>query len=77
MRTQFSAIVFVLTAKRSVNGKNMCINIYDVRLDDTMPACGMNWPPDIKPVTTYLDVRCVSVVKTLTLTKLTLSAKTS
>ncbi|KAJ7859952.1 Alpha/Beta hydrolase protein [Mycena olivaceomarginata] len=41
--------------EKVVNGKNMCINIYDVRLDDTMPACGMNWPPDIKPVTTYLD----------------------
>nr|GAT59705.1 predicted protein [Mycena chlorophos] len=40
---------------RMVNGKEMCINIYDVRLDDTMPACGMNWPPDIKPVTDYLD----------------------
>ncbi|KAJ6560307.1 Alpha/Beta hydrolase protein [Mycena capillaripes] len=40
---------------RVVNGHEMCINIYDVRLDDTMPACGMNWPPDIKPVTTYLD----------------------
>ncbi|KAJ7265474.1 alpha/beta-hydrolase [Mycena haematopus] len=41
--------------EKVVNGRQMCINIYDVRLDDTMPACGMNWPPDIKPVTTYLD----------------------
>ncbi|KAJ7462074.1 Alpha/Beta hydrolase protein [Mycena latifolia] len=41
--------------ERIVDGKPMCINIYDVRLDDLMPACGMNWPPDIKPVTTYLD----------------------
>ncbi|KAJ7696099.1 alpha/beta-hydrolase [Mycena rosella] len=41
--------------EKIVNGQPMCINIYDVRLDDTMPACGMNWPPDIKPVTTYLD----------------------
>ncbi len=40
----------------SANDKKMCINIYHARLDDTMPACGMNWPPDIKPVTTYLDV---------------------
>ncbi|KAJ7771009.1 Alpha/Beta hydrolase protein [Mycena maculata] len=40
---------------RIVDGKSMCINIYDVRYDDLMPACGMNWPPDIKPVTTYLD----------------------
>ncbi|KAJ7129157.1 Alpha/Beta hydrolase protein [Mycena epipterygia] len=41
--------------EKVVDGKSMCINIYDVRLDDTMPACGMNWPPDIGPVTTYLD----------------------
>ncbi|KAL0070176.1 Cell death protease [Marasmius tenuissimus] len=41
--------------QRKVDGKNMCINIYDVRLDDTSPDCGMNWPPDIKPITTYLD----------------------
>ncbi|KIY70377.1 alpha/beta-hydrolase [Cylindrobasidium torrendii FP15055 ss-10] len=37
------------------DGKDMCMNIYDVRLDDEYPACGMNWPPDIKPVTDYLD----------------------
>ncbi|KAF7335334.1 Pheromone-processing carboxypeptidase KEX1 [Mycena sanguinolenta] len=41
--------------EKVVNGQPMCINIYDVRLDDTSPACGMNWPPDIKPITTYLD----------------------
>jgi len=41
--------------EKIVNGQPMCINIYDVRLDDTSPACGMNWPPAIKPVTTYLD----------------------
>ncbi|KAJ7784094.1 Alpha/Beta hydrolase protein [Mycena metata] len=41
--------------EKIVNGKQMCINIYDIRLDDVAPACGMNWPPDIKPVTTYLD----------------------
>ncbi|THU91889.1 carboxypeptidase KEX1 [Dendrothele bispora CBS 962.96] len=37
------------------DGQKMCINIYDVRYDDVQPACGMNWPPDIKPVTDYLD----------------------
>ncbi len=43
-----------------VDGKETCINIYDVRLDDTKPACGMNWPPDIKHVTSYLDVSACS-----------------
>lgn len=47
---------FLQTLAHSVDNKSMCINIYDVRLDDTMPSCGMNWPPDIKPITTYLDV---------------------
>ncbi|KAL0950076.1 hypothetical protein HGRIS_010080 [Hohenbuehelia grisea] len=41
--------------EKQVDGKDMCINIYDVRYDDTKPACGMNWPPDIKPITKYLD----------------------
>ena len=40
-----------------VNGKEMCINIYDVRLDDTKPDCGMNWQTDIKNITPYLEVR--------------------
>ncbi|KAH9948790.1 alpha/beta-hydrolase [Amylocystis lapponica] len=39
---------------RKVDGKDMCVNIYDVRLEDTSPACGMNWPPDLKDIYTYL-----------------------
>lgn len=31
-----------------------CPNMYDVRLDDTYPSCGMNWPPDLTSVTPYL-----------------------
>ena len=34
--------------------KNQCFNMYDVRLRDTYPSCGMNWPPDLKTVTPYL-----------------------
>uniref|UniRef100_A0A0W0G5Z3 Carboxypeptidase n=2 Tax=Moniliophthora roreri TaxID=221103 RepID=A0A0W0G5Z3_MONRR len=41
--------------QRTVDNKQKCINVYDVRYDDDYPACGMNWPPDIGPVTTYLD----------------------
>lgn len=41
----------------SINGVDMCLNIYDVRLDDTSPACGMNWPPDMAPITSFLGVR--------------------
>lgn len=42
-----------------VNGQTVCLNVYDVRLSDTFPACGMNWPPDLSGVTDYLRVRAV------------------
>lgn len=32
------------------------MNIYDVRLLDSYPACGMNWPIDLVNITTYLGV---------------------
>lgn len=31
-----------------------CFNIYDIRLKDTYPSCGMNWPPDLEYITPYL-----------------------
>lgn len=34
------------------NGR--CVNVYDVRLDDTSPSCGRNWPPDLVYVRGYL-----------------------
>ncbi|KXJ95107.1 carboxypeptidase B-like-like protein [Microdochium bolleyi] len=43
-----------LTQKLGDDGKSQCINMYDVRLTDTYPSCGMNWPPDLKNVTPYL-----------------------
>lgn len=50
-------IVVALLSILSVNGQNMCVNNYDVRLTDTHPACGMNWPPDLTEITPYLQVR--------------------
>lgn len=41
------------TLKDGPNGKE-CINMYDVRLTDSYPSCGMNWPPDLVHVTPYL-----------------------
>jgi carboxypeptidase D len=41
------------------NGQRTCVNMYDVRLRDTSPACGMNWPPDLTYVTPYLRRRDV------------------
>ncbi|KAK5116737.1 hypothetical protein LTR62_007411 [Meristemomyces frigidus] len=36
----------------SKNGN--CVNMYDTRLTDSYPSCGMSWPPDLKQVTPYL-----------------------
>ncbi|KAJ1819859.1 Cell death protease, partial [Coemansia sp. RSA 2599] len=33
----------------------MCYNMYDLRLTDTQPACGMNWPPEVSFFTNYLN----------------------
>jgi carboxypeptidase D len=41
----------------------MCYNMYDVRLKDSSPACGMNWPPDLEYMRPYL--RRDDVVKAL------------
>lgn len=43
-----------LTRTPGPNGKQQCYNMYDVRLKDTFPDCGMNWPPDLTSVTPYL-----------------------
>lgn len=42
-----------------------CINMYDTRLRDSYPSCGMNWPPDLPNVQKWL--RDVAVVKALNL----------
>jgi carboxypeptidase D len=42
------------TQVKGSSGKMECYNMYDVRLMDTYPSCGMNWPPDLENVTPYL-----------------------
>lgn len=42
-----------VTLKDGPDGKQ-CLNMYDVRLRDSYPSCGMNWPPDLVNVTPYL-----------------------
>ncbi|CAL1700266.1 unnamed protein product [Somion occarium] len=39
---------------KQINGTKTCMNMYDVRLNDLHPACGMNWPPDVRDINTYL-----------------------
>lgn len=41
---------------KKVDGKKMCMNVYDIRLTDTWPSCGMSWPPDLAQVTPWLRV---------------------
>lgn len=45
--------LLLLTQKKN-GGDDACINMYDVRLKDSYPSCGMNWPPDLTSVTPYL-----------------------
>ncbi|KAI0005105.1 alpha/beta-hydrolase [Russula compacta] len=33
----------------------LCLNVYDVRLKDEIPSCGLNWPYDLKNITSYLQ----------------------
>lgn len=53
-------IELTYTKAAKPNDEPRCINIYDVRLSDTHPACGMTWPPTLSPTYSYLarqDVR--------------------
>ena len=47
-----SILVVLLDVTKTTD--NQCYNMYDVRLKDTFPACGVNWPPDLTTVTPYL-----------------------
>lgn len=40
--------------RQNTGDSNDCINMYDVRLRDTFPSCGMSWPPDLPKLTSYL-----------------------
>jgi carboxypeptidase D len=42
------------TSVQNSDGGRDCYNMYDVRLRDSYPSCGMSWPPDLEYVTPYL-----------------------
>ena len=45
----------VLSSILDVSKTNgMCYNMYDIKLRDNWPSCGMAWPPDLQTVTPYL-----------------------
>jgi carboxypeptidase D len=44
----------ILRVTRKENEQQSCLNMYDIRLRDAYPSCGMNWPPDLTNVTPYL-----------------------
>ncbi|KAI9753245.1 MAG: Cell death protease [Chaenotheca gracillima] len=61
---QILSSVLKLSLNENPKNKNdKCYNMYDVRLHDSYPSCGMNWPPDLEQVTPYL--RRDDVVKAL------------
>ncbi|KAL1918534.1 uncharacterized protein VTP21DRAFT_3194 [Calcarisporiella thermophila] len=41
------------------NGRNYCINEYDIRGIDLYPSCGINWPFELKDITKYLRQKVV------------------
>ncbi|PWA02797.1 hypothetical protein BB558_001051 [Smittium angustum] len=36
-------------------GKDSCLNVYDMRLKEKKPSCGMTWPPGLDEMTNYLQ----------------------
>ncbi|KAM5352462.1 hypothetical protein ACJ41O_005185 [Fusarium nematophilum] len=44
----------ILKLTKNGGGNDACVNMYDVRLRDSYPSCGMNWPPDLEHMTPYL-----------------------
>ena len=43
----------ILSASRATHG-GKCVNMYDIRLVDDYPSCGMSWPSELQYVTPYL-----------------------
>lgn len=48
-----------VTQTKGPDGNMQCVNMYDVRLTDVYPSCGMNWPADLMYVTPYLRRQAV------------------
>jgi carboxypeptidase D len=46
--------LLLLTRTKGSDESQDCVNMYDVRLRDSYPSCGMNWPPGLEYVTPYL-----------------------
>ncbi|RVX74172.1 Pheromone-processing carboxypeptidase KEX1 [Exophiala mesophila] len=46
------SVLSVILDVSKADGK--CFNMYDVRLKDDWPSCGMAWPPDLTTVTPWL-----------------------
>ncbi|KAH6627105.1 Alpha/Beta hydrolase protein [Chaetomium sp. MPI-SDFR-AT-0129] len=46
--------ILSFTVTPGKDGRKECFNMYDVRLKDVHPSCGMNWPPDLTNVAPYL-----------------------
>lgn len=46
--------ILALTRDKDAPQDKQCINMYDTRLRDSYPSCGMNWPGDLPAVVKYL-----------------------
>ncbi|KAH3680767.1 hypothetical protein WICMUC_000118 [Wickerhamomyces mucosus] len=63
--------ILLYTRDKDASKNLQCINMYDFRLRDSYPSCGMNWPPDLDYVNPYLGQD--EVVKSLNLNVSTVS----
>ncbi|CDK28148.1 unnamed protein product [Kuraishia capsulata CBS 1993] len=47
-------VLLEVTKDNSASQDKQCINMYDYRLRDSYPSCGMNWPSDLEYVNPFL-----------------------
>ncbi|CCH44360.1 putative secreted protein [Wickerhamomyces ciferrii] len=67
MRECENILTWILQYTRDKKGPKdqECLNMYDIKLRDSYPSCGMNWPPDLEQVGPYLHKK--EVVQALNL----------
>ncbi|ODV61442.1 serine-type carboxypeptidase, partial [Ascoidea rubescens DSM 1968] len=59
-----SILTYTKTYSSHLN-QDQCYNMYDIRLKDTYPSCGMNWPPDVSYIKPFLNNDHINIKKFL------------
>ncbi|ODQ82674.1 hypothetical protein BABINDRAFT_159205 [Babjeviella inositovora NRRL Y-12698] len=61
--------LFHMTLDHSAPKDQQCLNMYDMRLKDSYPSCGMNWPPDLTDIYPFLATEGVMALLNIHHTK--------